>query len=179
MSTQTQIDRIAAAKTDIKTSITNKGVTVPAEIKIDGMSIYIDAIDTSENLDEVLTEQESIIDQIQAALEGKASAAGGVKFATGTVTAAAADLGTGQYSYTVTVTGLDFRPSHTVLTAITAPSAGSYAAWGTYDATSYGSYGSATATYTVSENGFQITTRGTYRFNGMFEGTYRWVAWAE
>lgn len=106
-------------------------------------------------------------------------AGGGVKFATGTATAASASAGMGQYSYTVTVTGLDFRPSHTVLTAITAPNAGSYAAWGTYDATSYGSYGSGTATYTVSENGFQITVTGSYRFNGMFEGTYRWIAWAE
>lgn len=39
-----------------------------------GMKAAVDAIDTSENLDEVLTEQESIIDQIQAALEGKAAA---------------------------------------------------------------------------------------------------------
>lgn len=72
MSVPTQIDRIKAAKTSIKASIEGKGITVPSGTKIDGMSGYIDAIDTSENLDDVLAEQNSIIDQIQAALEGKA-----------------------------------------------------------------------------------------------------------
>ena len=40
----------------------------------DAMSAAVDAIDTSEDLDEVLDEQDGIIDQIQAALEGKAAA---------------------------------------------------------------------------------------------------------
>lgn len=43
-------------------------------LTLDDMAQDIAAIDTSENLDEVLTEQDSIIDQIQAALEGKAAA---------------------------------------------------------------------------------------------------------
>lgn len=43
-------------------------------LTLDDMAQDIAAIDTSENLDDVLTEQESIIDQIQAALEGKAAA---------------------------------------------------------------------------------------------------------
>ena len=41
-----EIDRIKAAKTSIKASIEGKGITVPAGTKIDGMSSYIDAIDT-------------------------------------------------------------------------------------------------------------------------------------
>lgn len=40
----------------------------------DAMSAAVDEIDTSENLDDALDEQESLIDQIQAALEGKAAA---------------------------------------------------------------------------------------------------------
>lgn len=40
----------------------------------DAMSAAVDAIDTSENLDDALDDQESLIDQIQAALEGKAAA---------------------------------------------------------------------------------------------------------
>ena len=43
-------------------------------LTLDDMAQDIAAIDTSEDLDEVLDEQESIIDQIQAALEGKAAA---------------------------------------------------------------------------------------------------------
>ena len=43
-------------------------------LTLDDMAQDIAAIDTSENLDEVLDEQDSIIDQIQAALEGKAGA---------------------------------------------------------------------------------------------------------
>lgn len=38
MSTQTQIDRIKAAKTSIKASIEGKGITVPDGTKIDGMA---------------------------------------------------------------------------------------------------------------------------------------------
>lgn len=76
MSAQTQIDRIKAAKTNIKAAIEGKGITVPNETKIDGMANLIAAIDTSEDLDEVLDEQESIIDAIQLALEGKAGSSG-------------------------------------------------------------------------------------------------------
>lgn len=43
-------------------------------LTLDDMAQDIAAIDTSEDLDEVLTQQESLIDQIQAALEGKAAA---------------------------------------------------------------------------------------------------------
>ena len=35
MSVQSEIDRIAGAKSDISTAITNKGVTVPSGTKLD------------------------------------------------------------------------------------------------------------------------------------------------
>lgn len=50
----------------------------------DAMSAAVDAIDTSENLDDALNDQESLIDQIQAALEGKAT--GGATVETCTIT---------------------------------------------------------------------------------------------
>lgn len=46
MSVQAQIDRIAAAKSDIVASIAGKGITVPAGTKIDGLYAYVDAIQT-------------------------------------------------------------------------------------------------------------------------------------
>ena len=44
MSVQSEIDRIAGAKSDISTAITNKGVTVPDGTKLDGMAALIDSI---------------------------------------------------------------------------------------------------------------------------------------
>ena len=44
MSVQSEIDRIAGAKSDISTAITNKGVTVPSGTKLDGMAALIDSI---------------------------------------------------------------------------------------------------------------------------------------
>ena len=43
MSVQSEIDRIAGAKSDISTAITNKGVTVPSGTKLDGMAALIDS----------------------------------------------------------------------------------------------------------------------------------------
>ena len=44
MSVQSEIDRIAGAKSNISTAITNKGVTVPSGTKLDGMAALIDSI---------------------------------------------------------------------------------------------------------------------------------------
>lgn len=145
MSVPTQIDRIAAAKTDIKTSITNKGVTVPAETKIDGMSVYIDAIDT----------------------------AGGVKFASGTITAS---------SKTVTITGLGFTPQHAMLAAnsltsgLLNPIICAFNNKAVYDYSS--GLKSVNATFTFTNGGVTVVSGGSGGgYN--FVGDYTWIAWAE
>ena len=46
MSVQSEIDRIAGAKSDISTAITNKGVTVPSGTKLDGMAALINSIES-------------------------------------------------------------------------------------------------------------------------------------
>ena len=50
MSVQSEIDRIAGAKSDISTAITNKGVTVPSGTKLDGMAALIDSISGGEDV---------------------------------------------------------------------------------------------------------------------------------
>lgn len=80
-----EIDRIETAKASIKAAIEGKGVSVPSDTKIDGMSGYIDAIATSENLDTVLAQQETLIEDIKTALEGKAGGSG-VEVETCTIT---------------------------------------------------------------------------------------------
>lgn len=65
---------LEAGLTLIGDSIRAKGGTSAKLEFPNGMKAAVEAIDTSENLDEVLDEQDSIIEQIQAALEGKAGA---------------------------------------------------------------------------------------------------------
>lgn len=50
MSVHSEIDRIAGAKSDIATAITNKGVTVPSGTKLDGMASLIDSISGGEDV---------------------------------------------------------------------------------------------------------------------------------
>ena len=50
MSVHSEIDRIAGAKSDIATAITNKGVTVPSGTKLDGMATLIDSIRGGEDV---------------------------------------------------------------------------------------------------------------------------------
>ena len=63
---------LEAGLTLVGDSIRAKGGTSAKLEFPNGMKAAVEAIDTSEDLDEVLDEQDSIIDQIQAALEGKA-----------------------------------------------------------------------------------------------------------
>lgn len=65
---------LEAGLTLVGDSIRAKGGTSAKLEFPNGMKAAVDAIDTSEDLDEPLNEQESLIDQIQSALEGKAAA---------------------------------------------------------------------------------------------------------
>ena len=84
MSTQSEINRIEQAKTDIAEAITAKGVTVPSGTKIDGMSSLIASISQSEDLSAELTEYarlnaelEATIDSLPEAGSGGGSGGGG------------------------------------------------------------------------------------------------------
>ena len=48
MSIQSEITRLETAKSDIATAITNKGVTVPSGMKLDGMAALIGSIESGE-----------------------------------------------------------------------------------------------------------------------------------
>ncbi|MEA4972899.1 MAG: hypothetical protein VB119_06920 [Candidatus Metalachnospira sp.] len=48
MSVQSEISRLGTAKTSIKSSIANKGITVPEGTKLESMSGYIDQIETGD-----------------------------------------------------------------------------------------------------------------------------------
>ena len=50
MSVHSEITRLATAKSDISTAITNKGVTVPSGTKLDGMAALIDSISGGEDV---------------------------------------------------------------------------------------------------------------------------------
>lgn len=50
MSVKSQIDRLSTAKTNIKSAISNKGVSVPSTAKLDELPDYVDQIETAEAL---------------------------------------------------------------------------------------------------------------------------------
>lgn len=51
MSVQTQLDRLVGAKDSLKTSITNKGVTVPDSVKMDDLAALVDDIEQLDTSD--------------------------------------------------------------------------------------------------------------------------------
>lgn len=77
MSNQSEIERLKQAKEDIKTSITNKGVSVPSETKLDGMSPLIDAISQSEDLSAELTEYARLNAELEATIDSLPEAGSG------------------------------------------------------------------------------------------------------
>lgn len=203
-------------------------------LTLDDMARDIAAIDTSEDLDEVLDEQDSIIEQIQIALEGKAvkpeqtktatpslsqqtispdsgytlggvtvepitadlltsldpdfkpeNIAGGINlFGMDGTRPAGAKVATGQItssSYTLTVTGLNFKPEHVVLIKISGYETGvllyDYDTSGKYYAS--GSNKSQICTHTLTDNGFTAVGAGINTSVAGFSGSYYWIAWAE
>lgn len=93
MSIKTEIDRIKQSKADIISALKTKGVTVPSDASIDDLSALVDAISTSEDLSSelstqntLITTQETTIDSIISALQGKASGGSGGSVETCTIT---------------------------------------------------------------------------------------------
>lgn len=96
MSIKTEIDRIKQSKADIILALKLKGVTVPSDASIDDLSALVEAIEvnTSEDLsselttqNNLITTQETTIDNIISALQGKASGgSGGVTLSNANVT---------------------------------------------------------------------------------------------
>lgn len=85
MSIKTEIDRIKQSKVEIISALKNKGVTVPSDASLDDLSALVEAIEvgTSEDLsselttqNNLITTQETTIDNIISALQGKASGGG-------------------------------------------------------------------------------------------------------
>ena len=85
MSIKTEIDRIKQSKTEIISALKNKGVTVPSDASLDDLSALVEAIEvgTSEDLsielttqNNLITTQETTIDNIISALQGKTAGGG-------------------------------------------------------------------------------------------------------
>lgn len=104
------------------------------------------------------------------AITGTMAAGGGAKIATGTVTAA---------DKTVTVTGLDFTPTHVTLlrTEIHNLGAIEYSHEGVSHYKSASTWRTGTVTRTELDGGFSLQG-GTGSAN-TFNGTYNWIAWTD
>ena len=76
MSIQSQIDRLQAAKADLIAKIEAKGVSVPGDASLDDLAALVQAIDTQEDLSAEMTQQDSLIEDIMVALQGKAAGSG-------------------------------------------------------------------------------------------------------
>lgn len=106
---------------------------------------------------------------------------GGIKesVATGTVTATSTGSGA-DYTFRAEVTGLDFTPSHVMLTLtdINTSSQKARTAIGVFDTAGVSYNGNATMTLDLLENGFDVYISGSAAVTGQLNGTYTWVAWA-
>lgn len=104
--------------------------------------------------------------------------AGGVKMATGTVTATKTQIESLRYRYSASVGGLSFKPSHVMLVSARHSTNKAYYAMGIYDTYSIGYDGTYTISATFSENGFEVYLDSGMTGKGTPEGTYYWVAWS-
>lgn len=84
MSVQTEIDRIITAVQAAHEKVVAKGGTTAQPYLVANLAGAIDTIPNAEDLNAVLTEQESLIAELQDALKGKAS--GGGQYETWTIT---------------------------------------------------------------------------------------------
>ena len=77
MGISTQISRLSAAKRDLVTRLTAKGITVPDDATLEKITPLVDNIQSGEDLDSLFTQQEQLIEDIKETLAKKAVGEGG------------------------------------------------------------------------------------------------------
>lgn len=75
---QGQIDRLTAAKTAVADAIVAKGVTVPADAKLEDMAPLIAVISAAEGLAAVLDEQETKLEELLFTIGLKSAGEGAI-----------------------------------------------------------------------------------------------------